>query len=314
VKHSDPDETVETRDPGELEEWSALEGWELKYLQLGRGPFGARFNSAGLGASALQWERWDRATHLYGTIRDDVVPFGLVVHAAGGGYFQGSSYESGDVLFMRSGSECDLVAADGHELFAFHVPRTELDRACAGLGLEGGADVEGGEPVTRPSASVRASLFRCFSQSFDEHQHARTREERESSALFMLLSTLHPRERGRHAAGTSARQRLRYAKRAHDFIEEHFESCVRLEDIAQAAGVGARTLQLCFREKFGFGPMEYLRLRRLHEARRVLQRGSPDSVTVTDAALICGFAHLGRFSRYYQSTFGELPSRTLSGS
>lgn len=130
----------------------------------------------------------------------------------------------------------------------------------------------------------------------------------------MLLNTLHARERGQHAAGTSAAQRLRYASRARDFIEEHFQSCVRLEDIAQAAGVGARTLQLCFREKFGFGPMEYLRLRRLHEARRVLQRGSPDSLTVTDAPLICGFTHLGRFSHYYHSAFSELPSRVLRGS
>jgi transcriptional regulator GlxA family with amidase domain len=85
-----------------------------------------------------------------------------------------------------------------------------------------------------------------------------------------------------------------------------------VQDISLASGIGVRALQLCFRERFRMGPMEYLRLRRLHEARAVLGRGSPGSVTVTDVALLCGFSHLGRFSHYYRSTFGETPRQALN--
>jgi transcriptional regulator GlxA family with amidase domain len=38
---------------------------------------------------------------------------------------------------------------------------------------------------------------------------------------------------------------------------------------------------------------------------------SDSQSTVTTVALRYGFAHLGRFSAYYQSSFGEAPSMTL---
>nr|WP_243645044.1 helix-turn-helix domain-containing protein [Rhodovulum euryhalinum] len=37
----------------------------------------------------------------------------------------------------------------------------------------------------------------------------------------------------------------------------------------------------------------------------------PDSApTVTEAAITCGFGHLGRFSAAYRARFGEAPSQT----
>ena len=83
---------------------------------------------------------------------------------------------------------------------------------------------------------------------------------------------------------------------------------ISLTDLARAAKVSPRTLHaLCHRHR-GVAPMELLRNLRLDAARQRLL-SEPQS-SVTDVALELGFGHLGRFSSYYRSRFGELPRQT----
>jgi AraC-like DNA-binding protein len=56
--------------------------------------------------------------------------------------------------------------------------------------------------------------------------------------------------------------------------------------------------------------MELVASRRLEAARSMLAAGAAS--TVTDAAVRCGFSHLGRFSITYRRAFGESPSDTLA--
>jgi AraC-like DNA-binding protein len=81
-----------------------------------------------------------------------------------------------------------------------------------------------------------------------------------------------------------------------------------LEDLARAAGVSVRSLNMLCQRHHGQSPMVLLRNMRLDavHARLVAQPG----VSVTDIALEYGFGHLGRFSQYYSSRFGEQPRRT----
>lgn len=83
-----------------------------------------------------------------------------------------------------------------------------------------------------------------------------------------------------------------------------------LNDLADAAGVSPRVLQMaCLRER-NSTPMDLLRDMRLDAARRRLQASGLASITET--ALEYGFGHLGRFSTYYRKRFGELPSETCT--
>jgi AraC-like DNA-binding protein len=58
-------------------------------------------------------------------------------------------------------------------------------------------------------------------------------------------------------------------------------------------------------------PHQYLRLRRLHLARRALASADATVGTVTQIANEYGFAELGRFAVLYRQLFGESPSVTL---
>jgi len=100
------------------------------------------------------------------------------------------------------------------------------------------------------------------------------------------------------------------AERAAAYIRSRYYDRLDLPEIAAAAGVGARALQLAFQKRFGVSPRAYLEGVRLAEVRRLLQSATTKT-TVTQLALNSGFTHLGRFARFYCDKYGERPSDTL---
>jgi AraC family ethanolamine operon transcriptional activator len=76
--------------------------------------------------------------------------------------------------------------------------------------------------------------------------------------------------------------------------------------------VSQRTLEYGFREELGVGPLRFLRLLRLHMARRELARSQAASTTVADVADHFGILHHSRFAAEYANLFGEMPSQTLA--
>lgn len=97
--------------------------------------------------------------------------------------------------------------------------------------------------------------------------------------------------------------------RAIGWLRRHIDEPIRLERLADIAGVRPRTLESHFRTFLGTTPLGWVRQMRLREARERLLN-APDE-TVTKIALSSGFNQLGRFAVQYREAFGELPSETL---
>jgi AraC-like DNA-binding protein len=112
---------------------------------------------------------------------------------------------------------------------------------------------------------------------------------------------------------------MRRGARHHSRVIERFEQLLAanrdrplyLAEICAATGVSERTLRACCQEHLGMGPMQYLRLRRMHLARHALMLADPAVSTVTEIATGFGFCELGRFSVEYRALFGESPSTSL---
>jgi AraC-like DNA-binding protein len=114
-----------------------------------------------------------------------------------------------------------------------------------------------------------------------------------------------PQERDR--ATEAAERKVRDAE---VFMRAHYDDIVSMAEVARAANVSARTLQVAFASARGHSPREALTGIRLDAARaRLAAPGAAD--TVSAVALECGFTHLGRFSVSYRARFGESPSATL---
>lgn len=97
------------------------------------------------------------------------------------------------------------------------------------------------------------------------------------------------------------------------FIEERAHDDLTVADVAAAAGVTARAVQLAFRRHLDTTPMAYLRRVRLARVHDELAYAEPDAgVTVTEVASKWGFSGSSRFTAYYRDAFGEVPSQTLA--
>jgi AraC-like DNA-binding protein len=109
----------------------------------------------------------------------------------------------------------------------------------------------------------------------------------------------------RDATGTTV-------QRAVAFIEANPERDITVVDIAGAACVTVRAVQLAFRRHLNTTPMAYLRRVRLDLAHRDLLDADPRHATVAAVANRWGFTSHSRFAALYRSTYHVLPSSTLS--
>jgi AraC-like DNA-binding protein len=101
-------------------------------------------------------------------------------------------------------------------------------------------------------------------------------------------------------------------RRAVAYIDAHADADVSLAEVAAAAHVSIRSLQLAFRRHLDTTPMGYLRAVRLARARHELSAAQPgDGASVARIALRWGFANQGRFGQWYQQEYGETPGTTL---
>ena len=128
-----------------------------------------------------------------------------------------------------------------------------------------------------------------------------------ATALAVFPNTARP--------GSGARDRRDASpvtlRRAIAFIDEHARDDIAVAEIAAAAGVTIRAVQLAFRRHLDTTPRGYLRRVRLDCAHRQLSAADPQHESVTAVAYRWGFTNSSRFAAYYRQAYGVLPSHTL---
>ena len=141
--------------------------------------------------------------------------------------------------------------------------------------------------------------------------HGRVAAAMEETLVRLMLATLpHSYSDELERGGQPPPPAPYYVRRAEEYIRAHAVEPITITDLVAAAGVSARSLHSGFRQFRDTSPMSYLKNHRLNLARKALQAAARDGQSVTDVALACGFSHLSKFARDYQSRFGEKPSET----
>jgi len=100
-------------------------------------------------------------------------------------------------------------------------------------------------------------------------------------------------------------------RRAVEYITLSAQEPIGISDIARAAGVGPRALQLAFRRYADTTPWAYVRSVRLDRAHHDLEAADPRRDTVLAIANRWGFTNRSRFSAEYRAAYGETPADTL---
>jgi AraC-like DNA-binding protein len=222
-------------------------------------------------------------------------------------------------LEARSGG--GLLLGTGHRSTQVRAPRSGLFRALVAM-TPCRSDPDGG-PAETPFRTVPRLGAEPAARALTAYLHYLARElvrpdgalkrpttRRAAGALILdLMAELDQVGAGTPASGSGAAEgRVRLAE---GYMEARAGDELTMAEVARAAGIGVRALQLDFQRIRGMSPRAVLHRFRLERAYARLLAGDP-ATTVTEIALLCGFTHLGRFAASYRARFGETPSETLA--
>jgi AraC-like DNA-binding protein len=194
----------------------------------------------------------------------------------------------------------------------------ELDRvASTGPPHHGPVRFTGFQPVSEAAARHWTDISGYVSAGLLANPEARAQPLLVSGASRLLAATalmtfpntavFDPTAQDRRDATTVT------VRRAAEFIQGNAQRDISLADIAAAAHVTARAVQLAFRRQLGITPTQYLRRVRLDLAHQDLLNADPALTTITAVSARWGFASSSRFAAYYRQVYGVPPSETLRG-
>ena len=105
--------------------------------------------------------------------------------------------------------------------------------------------------------------------------------------------------------------RKRTLRKALEYLRSCKNEMPTVAELCLIAGASQRTIEYAFKEKYGFGPKEYMKKLSLNHVHNALKSADPDTETIKQLAGKFGFWHMGQFSVDYKKLFCELPSETL---
>ena len=97
--------------------------------------------------------------------------------------------------------------------------------------------------------------------------------------------------------------------RAVSWIREHFAQPVTVQDMAASVHMSASSFHQQFRAVTSMSPLQYQKVLRLHEARRLMLFQKMDA---NDACRRAGYLSASQFSREYARFFGSAPTRDIA--
>lgn len=89
------------------------------------------------------------------------------------------------------------------------------------------------------------------------------------------------------------------------YIQTHYRSAVRVQDVSRAGMVSASTCHALFRKFFGASPMHYLTEYRLEKSAELLRN---PAIPVSDVADMTGFASPSYFSKRFKEQYSITPT------
>lgn len=90
-----------------------------------------------------------------------------------------------------------------------------------------------------------------------------------------------------------------------DYILARLDQQLSIERIARETGVSVSWVQRHFREEFGIGVFEFIRIRRLELGRQALEN---EGATIAQAAHAAGYSDATNFTAAFKRVFGFPPT------
>jgi AraC family transcriptional regulator len=123
-------------------------------------------------------------------------------------------------------------------------------------------------------------------------------------AVHLIRHILAPRRPERGRDGVLPRRRLRAVT---EYIEEHLDTGVSLDEMAAVARLSVYHSARQFKRATGLPPHQYVIARRVERARQLLQTGT--DLSLADIAASVGFSDQSQFCRHFKRLVGVTPGQ-----
>jgi AraC family ethanolamine operon transcriptional activator len=308
-------QTLGTRDFDELAE--AFPGWDLRFRQLGRGPFRGRLQLLQLQGAQVFRLCVNRRLHIEGCPPPGSFGCFPVLSANTKAVWSGRRLKMGQVRVFDLNQTTDHVTApDDYQLVALVVQGDLFRKEVSVLGgFDAQERLRGKEAITTSPAWCRV-LEAHLVDLLDLAQtpsavHAPWGQLLERSCFRRFAELLARVDNERTASQPSHRARL--VRRAEEYMQAHLQDPLSLLELCREVAVSARTLLYAFQQLRGLSPMAYFKVSRLNAVRQELKAAPAGTATVHAIAQRWGFWRSGELAASYRRLFGELPSQTFHG-
>jgi AraC family ethanolamine operon transcriptional activator len=297
---------------------ATVRSWDLDFRPLrvrGEPTQVARITQHHCGGLELAYARFNLCIEQLGEPPAGMVTFAVLGEQMRRLWWRGHDVDAGTVLVFCPGVELHSVSGPDFEVITISLPVESIVQVSNQYGLPLVA-LERGLETFRPAAGELAALrqrlrqFREGSETPDSI--GRLHDARivgEGLVLGWLRACLSS-QAGRRA-GPSSRARDRAMRTSLALIEQADLNELTPAMLCETCGVGERTLQYAFRERFGLTPAAFLKARRLAMVRSALQQLETKEASIGDLAARHGFWHPGQFASDYRRAFRETPSETV---
>jgi AraC-like DNA-binding protein len=102
---------------------------------------------------------------------------------------------------------------------------------------------------------------------------------------------------------------LQRVAKAVSWVREHFAQPIKVDDLANLANMSLSSFHQHFKAVTAMSPLQYQKVLRLHEARRLMLARMLDAGS---AGRQVGYLSASQFSREYTRLFGTAPTRDIA--
>ncbi len=292
----------------------AVQGADLTIVQLAPGPFRGQLTHARIGSLGLSAGDFEPDIRARGVMNPDLVTIGMMIESDGEVRQWDFDVVPGDVVVFPRSVEQEGRFTGRSRYVSLTLSESELALHSGGEGAPSEPDFWTRIHRFRASPSVREFVCREIAAKV-AHLRQGWVPETPAAVAYLKRSLLEAFMVGAADQQSVKTEDRRSGSKLVRAVEDYIEGLDRLDpvhvsELCVALDVPRRTLHRAFQETLGLGPVEYLRLARLAQVRRLLTSARSSTVNVSQAALEAGFSDLGRFAAYYRRLYGEVPSRT----
>lgn len=303
----------ESSDHDHVAEWESSFGLDMDRIRLDTGRGSYRFASVQVGAITL-WKEFEPSTVLADYAHaEGVVEFTIGTNNQTGATWCGKKLHDSSLVLHQGSKSYTSKIQPGSTMYGFVLPKDLLNSYLDNDDLLAQIDASR-QPLLPQLGTTGLQLLRfadwIIESAVDRSSMIDDWWIDQEAILSRLLTILDQSTKLPHASDDwPVMKWWHLVENAKYLIDGRIKRKFTASEIAQELGISRRLLEKAFQSVIGISPYQYILIRKLHEARRLLQQ---HELAVLDVAMELSFSNPSRMAKWYRDLFGELPSQTAS--